>query len=70
MMEPDKIVRKACQAVYNLSYEDFMKLFNIGKSCYALEKFQRMNDDFGDWFCGLDSQNAKKFMDYVMQRED
>lgn len=69
-MEPGKIVRKACVVAYNLGYDDFMKLFDMDKNYYALEKFNFMKDNFASWYCDLDSQNSRRFMDFVMQQED
>jgi hypothetical protein len=58
-----KLVRKACQKAFCMSYVDFLKLRSIPDNYYAREKYQQMQKNFSRYFCELDSVNATKFME-------
>lgn len=67
-MKPEDIVREACIVAYNMRFTTFLDdVFQIPDDHYSRGKFNLMKSDFGEWFCGLDSKNANKFMVYVLK---
>jgi len=68
-MEHRDAVRKAITTAYCMEFCTYLEVFNLtGHSeAYGKGKWDRMQKDFGAWYCDLDSGNMKVYMDYVLR---
>ncbi len=68
MINPEEL-RQLLQWAFCLPFFEFCEAFNRKRTdswCHA--KFPVMNSDFAKFYCGLDSKNAKLFVESFNRR--
>jgi len=68
-MKAQEMVRKAITTAYCLDYDTYCEIFQLEQGPYAMLKWRKQQDNFGAWFCDLDTGNSRLFMDYVLREK-